>query len=46
MATRFAPTSSIIDAEPDEQAFEIVLAGLLDLGAVDGDVVEDQFLPS
>eukprot|EP00825_Cyclidium_porcatum_P000562 TRINITY_DN10187_c0_g1_i3.p4 TRINITY_DN10187_c0_g1~~TRINITY_DN10187_c0_g1_i3.p4 ORF type:complete len:140 (-),score=5.72 TRINITY_DN10187_c0_g1_i3:93-512(-) len=30
-------------AEPDEQAFEVILAGLFDLGSVDGDVVEDQF---
>ena len=31
-------------AEPDEQPFEIVLAGLLDLAAFDADVVDGQFL--
>ena len=31
-------------AEPDEEPFEIVLAGLFDLGAFDRDMVEDQFL--
>ena len=30
-------------AEPEEQSFEIVFAGLLDLGALDENVVEDQF---
>ena len=29
--------------EPEEQSFEIVFAGLFDLGALDENVVEDQF---
>lgn len=33
-------------AEPDEQAFEVVLAGLLDLGAFNDNVIEDQSLPA
>ena len=33
-------------AEPDEQAFEVVLAGLLDLAALDVDVVDASELPS
>ncbi len=31
-------------AEPDEEPLEIVVAGLLDLAALDADVVEDDFL--
>jgi hypothetical protein len=29
--------------EPDEQALEIVFAGLLDFAALDANVVDDQF---
>ena len=38
--------ADIVDhrAEPDKQTFEIILTGLFDLGAVDGNVVEDKFL--
>ena len=32
-------------AEPDEQAFEVVLAGLLDLAAFEVDVIDQQLLP-
>ena len=40
--TRRAPTALHGVLEPDEQAVEVVFAGLLDLAALDVDVVDDQ----
>ena len=40
--TRLAPIASIACAEPDEQPLEVVFAGLLDLAALDADVVEGE----
>ena len=40
--TRLAPTASTAAAEPDEQALEVEVAGLDDLGGVDVDGVDDE----
>ena len=42
--TRLAPTVSIACCQPDEQALEVVLAGLLDLAALDTHVVDRELL--
>ena len=42
--TRLAPMRVDGVAQADEQAFEVVLAGLLDLAALDVDVVDQQLL--
>ena len=44
--TRLAPTAVDHRAEPDEQPLQVVLAGLLDLAALDVHVIDRQLLPA
>ena len=43
-STRLAPTVFDRVLEPNEQAFEVIFAGLLDLGALDVHVIDEELL--